>query len=107
MQGLGETLTPLQYTMAGLAPKTLVKYTLGTELGSGLTQAAAEGAGLSPEAQDFLSSTAGVAGGVMLGLHEHLNSDLVPHPNPLDRTTSVTPPSDPTPVADKAQADSR
>jgi GGDEF domain-containing protein/site-specific recombinase XerC len=95
MQGLGETLTPLQYTMAGIQPGTLIKYTVGSELGAGLAQDAAERAGLSPEAQDFLSATSGIIGGLALGLHEHLNRPV---------NSGLAPAPDNTPISEKAHA---
>src|SRR6185437_13855998 len=64
MQGLGETLNPLQYTMGATQPGTLLKFAVGQKVASGVADAVAEKAGLSPEAREFVSETSGMVGGL-------------------------------------------
>lgn len=77
--GIGEALTPLTYSMAGLNPGTLAKYTLGTEIASNVAEELSKHMGATEEEMQFISSTSGLVGGLVLGIHEHVNRAGVVH----------------------------
>lgn len=77
--GVGEALTPLTYSMASLNPATLAKYTLGTEIASNVAEELSKHMGATEEEMQFISSTSGLVGGLVLGIHEHVNRAGVVH----------------------------